>query len=63
MFGTIGLILAAPLTAAVVGISADFARARVNEQSEPTTEQSRPATGEPEPPPGVAEVDAATVAG
>ena len=40
MFGTIGLILAAPLTSAVVRISADLARARA---------EARPATGEPGP--------------
>ena len=40
LFGTIGLILAAPLTSAVVRISADLARARA---------QALPASGEPGP--------------
>jgi predicted PurR-regulated permease PerM len=35
LFGTIGLILAAPLTAAAVHISADLARARAEAESEP----------------------------
>ena len=33
LFGTIGLILGAPLTAAIVHISADLARARAQEQA------------------------------
>ena len=40
LFGTIGLILAAPLTSAVVRISADLARARA---------EASPAAGEPDP--------------
>jgi predicted PurR-regulated permease PerM len=32
-FGTIGLVLAAPLTSAAVHVSADLARARVKEQA------------------------------
>ncbi len=46
MFGTIGLILAAPLTSAVVRISADLAQARA--ESEPTPGEPGPqvATGE-----------------
>jgi predicted PurR-regulated permease PerM len=49
VFGTIGLILAAPITSAVVRISADLARAREEEQamSEPSGEP-----GSPAPPPG-----------
>jgi predicted PurR-regulated permease PerM len=50
IFGTIGLILAAPLTSAVVRISADLARARAEEERErggPTA----PGTPEPEPQP------------
>ncbi len=35
LFGTIGLILAAPLTSAVVRISADLARARAEAEAEP----------------------------
>jgi predicted PurR-regulated permease PerM len=35
LFGTIGLVLAAPLTAAAVHISADLARARAEAESEP----------------------------
>jgi putative heme transporter len=33
LFGTIGLVLAAPLTAAAVKISADLARARAREEA------------------------------
>jgi predicted PurR-regulated permease PerM len=35
MFGTIGLILAAPLTSAIVKISADLARARAKAEQQP----------------------------
>jgi predicted PurR-regulated permease PerM len=44
LFGTIGLVLAAPLTAAAVKISADLARARAGEEagSEATSPPSRP---------------------
>jgi predicted PurR-regulated permease PerM len=40
LFGTVGLILAAPLTSAVVRISADLAKARA--QAEPTTDGQEP---------------------
>jgi predicted PurR-regulated permease PerM len=46
LFGTIGLVLAAPLTAAAVKISADLARARAKEDEKP--EESPP----PGAPPG-----------
>jgi putative heme transporter len=46
LFGTIGLVLAAPLTAAGVKISADLARARAKEDEEP--EQSPPPGAPPE---------------
>jgi len=35
LFGTIGLVLAAPVTSAAVRISADLARARAEEEDEP----------------------------
>ena len=48
LFGTIGLILAAPLTSAITRISADLAKARAaEEQADP------PSPGAPEPAPGV----------
>jgi len=47
MFGTIGLILAAPLTAAAVRISADLARAR--SELEPEQETGPEPTGSAEP--------------
>jgi putative heme transporter len=46
LFGTIGLVLAAPLTAAAVKISADLARARAKENETP--EESPPAGAPPE---------------
>jgi predicted PurR-regulated permease PerM len=46
MFGTIGLILAAPLTSAVVRISADLAKARAEDEGRETAEAARP-PGEP----------------
>lgn len=49
LFGTIGLVLAAPLTAAAVKISADLARARASEDEEP--QQSPPPGAPPEPKP------------
>ncbi len=48
LFGTIGLIVAAPLTSAITRISADLAKARAaEEQADP------PPQGRPEPAPGV----------
>jgi putative heme transporter len=44
LFGTIGLILAAPLTSAAVHVSADIARARALEQREPQPAAPAPAT-------------------
>ena len=38
LFGSVGLILAAPLTAAATRVSADLARAREHEEEEPPTE-------------------------
>ncbi len=46
LFGTIGLVLAAPLTAAAVKISADLARARAKENETP--EESPPPGAPPE---------------
>jgi putative heme transporter len=43
MFGTIGLILAAPLTSAAVRISADLARARAADDEGPEAAESAPA--------------------
>jgi predicted PurR-regulated permease PerM len=43
LFGAVGLILAAPLTSAVVRISADLARARAEEESEGEAEGPAPA--------------------
>jgi predicted PurR-regulated permease PerM len=45
LFGAVGLILAAPLTAAATKITADLSRARAQE------EQGEPEGGEPSPPP------------
>jgi predicted PurR-regulated permease PerM len=51
LFGTIGLILAAPLTSAIVKISSDLARVRARdaqpdaEQPEPPPRAASPATG------------------
>ena len=55
LFGTVGLVLAAPLTAAAVRISADLARARA--KAEKAQEGSDPA-----PQPGLAGIDEATTA-
>lgn len=49
LFGTVGLILAAPLTSAAVRISADLARARAAEDGEPAR---APVAATPEPAPG-----------
>jgi predicted PurR-regulated permease PerM len=46
LFGTIGLVLAAPLTAAAVKISADLARARAREEA--GSEATPPPSGPPE---------------
>jgi putative heme transporter len=43
LFGTIGLILAAPLTSAIVRISSDLARARAAEPRDDVGERERPA--------------------
>ena len=56
VFGTIGLILAAPLTAAAVAISADLARARA-------TEETVPASPDPGPEAGLAGLDGAVAPG
>ena len=45
LFGAVGLILAAPLTSAIVRISEDVARARA-------AEEAAPLAGEPAPAPG-----------
>ena len=50
LFGTIGLVVAAPLTSAIVKISADLARARAAREPEAPA----PATQEPAPPPAAA---------
>ena len=55
LFGTVGLVLAAPLTAAAVRISADLARARA--KAEKAQEGS-----DPGPQPGLAGIDEATTA-
>jgi putative heme transporter len=46
MFGTIGLVLAAPLTSAVVRISADLARARAEEAPPAAPSDAAPVTAE-----------------
>jgi putative heme transporter len=51
LFGTIGLVVAAPLTSAVVKISADLARARAAREPEVPTPA---ATQEAAPPPAAA---------
>jgi putative heme transporter len=43
LFGTIGLILAAPLTSAATHVSTDLARARARERAEPPEEPEPPA--------------------
>jgi putative heme transporter len=45
LFGTIGLILAAPLTSAVVHVSADLTRARAHEQAASSEAAEAPAPG------------------
>ena len=45
LFGAVGLILAAPMTSAIVRISADVARARAAEAMSPTGEAAAPAPG------------------
>jgi predicted PurR-regulated permease PerM len=52
LFGTIGLILAAPLTSAIVRISSDLARARAAEPHDDAGERERPpAPAQPTPAP------------
>ena len=46
MFGTVGLILAAPLTSAVVKISADLSHARAGTESPPGDPGPQVAAGE-----------------
>jgi predicted PurR-regulated permease PerM len=43
LFGTIGLILAAPLTSAATHVATDLARARARERAEPPEEPEPPA--------------------
>ena len=50
LFGGIGLILAAPLTSAVVRISADVARARAVEDDLGTPQRAQPTDPQPAPP-------------
>ncbi|HEY7633612.1 MAG TPA: hypothetical protein VH817_23115, partial [Thermoleophilaceae bacterium] len=50
LFGTVGLILAAPLTSAAVKISGDIARARAEEEKEGAAAGAAPSPTE-EPPP------------
>ena len=50
LFGAVGLILAAPITSAVVRISADLARARSEGEAEPEGARTDPAAPEPTPP-------------
>jgi predicted PurR-regulated permease PerM len=45
LFGTIGLVLAAPLTSAAVRISADLSRARAHEERRPTASAEPQGTG------------------
>jgi predicted PurR-regulated permease PerM len=49
LFGTIGLVLAAPLTAAAVKISADLARARAREEEQESPPPGAPPEAEPAP--------------
>jgi putative heme transporter len=52
LFGTVGLILAAPLTSAIVRISSDLARARASQPVDEAGERERPtAPAEPTPAP------------
>jgi predicted PurR-regulated permease PerM len=53
LFGTIGLVLAAPLTSAAVRISADLARARAEDAGEPAGDS--PAGPDVPPEPGAAQ--------
>jgi putative heme transporter len=46
LFGTIGLILAAPVTSAIVHVSADLARARAQEQAAASSEPQAEASSE-----------------
>lgn len=52
LFGTVGLIVAAPLVAAVVRISADLARAREAERQAEQDPGEEPGAGPPAPAPG-----------
>ena len=45
LFGTIGLVLAAPLTSAAVHVSADIARARARDQPVETPADDRSSAG------------------
>jgi predicted PurR-regulated permease PerM len=51
LFGTIGLVLAAPLTSAAVGISSDLARARAAEARDAPAPEHPPPAGETAPTP------------
>jgi predicted PurR-regulated permease PerM len=50
LFGTIGLVLAAPVTSAAVHVANDLARARAREEAEAAEEAAAPEPA-PEPPP------------
>ncbi len=66
LFGTIGLVLAAPLTAAAVKISADLARTRAEEErtdGERTEAEERPPGPPPGPQPGLAGTGGAATPG
>ncbi|MFN8112211.1 MAG: AI-2E family transporter [Solirubrobacterales bacterium] len=52
MFGTLGLIIAAPVVAAVVRISADLAKARAELEEGANEDRTEPGAGAPEPVPG-----------
>jgi predicted PurR-regulated permease PerM len=51
LFGTIGLILGAPLTSAVVRISSDLARARAGSEAEAAEREQSPGSAQPAPAP------------
>ena len=52
LFGTVGLIVAAPLVSAIVRISADLARVRAAEEAEAAGSDDVGGGGEPAPAPG-----------
>jgi predicted PurR-regulated permease PerM len=59
LFGTIGLVLAAPVTSAAVRVSSDLARARAREQAELSEASEAPTAAAPDPGPGPATAPAA----